>query len=358
MEAQVARASQRAFRFVATLVAVCTSSFGTAAAYRTTNFTVDAPTPQLAKEIGDTAERYRVTLANEWLGRELANWSQPCPIKARVSQQLGAGGATSFVFDRGQVFGWKMDIQGSRERVLDSVLPHEITHTIFATHFRQPLPRWADEGACTTVEHQSEIAKQERMLIDFLKTRRGIPFSDMFAMKEYPQDVLPLYAQGHSLSRYLIAQRGKQEFLNFLADGMQDENWPRALHEHYQYDHLLALQNSWLGWVKAGRPEIQPTGGVALASAQVEPPAKAPEARSDVAVLSPGSHVVSGVQAPSPSSPQQSQASTSPATAQTGVAAPAAKRSVYGESVTWTPSKHPPIAAFHEASRPRDGAFK
>ena len=51
----------------------------------------------------------------------------------RMSRRIkGAGGATSFVFDRGEVFGWKMNIQGSRERILDSVLPHEVTHTIFA----------------------------------------------------------------------------------------------------------------------------------------------------------------------------------------------------------------------------------
>ena len=104
------------------------------------------------------------------------------------------------MFDRGEVFDWKMNIQGSRERILDSVLPHEVTHTIFASYFRRPLPRWADEGACTTVEHRSEIAKQERNLIEFLKTGRGIPFSQMFAMKEYPSDVMPLYAQGHSLA--------------------------------------------------------------------------------------------------------------------------------------------------------------
>ena len=61
-----------------------------------------------------------------------------------------------------------MHIQGSRERILDSVLPHEITHTIFATHFGRPLPRWADEGACTTVEHVSEKAKQDNFLIQFL----------------------------------------------------------------------------------------------------------------------------------------------------------------------------------------------
>lgn len=227
------------------------------AGHRTANFWVDAPTPQLAKEIGDTAEKCRKELAIEWLGKELPQWSKPCPIKAVVAENLGAGGATSFVFDRGEVFGWRMEIQGSRERILDSVLPHEVTHTIFACHFRQPLPRWADEGACTTVEHRSEINKQENMLIEFLQTRRGIPFSQMFRMKEYPHDVLPLYAQGHALAEFLIDQHGKHAFLNFLADGMQDENWERAIDQHYGYQNMKVLQDSWLGWVKDGRPDLQ-----------------------------------------------------------------------------------------------------
>jgi hypothetical protein len=171
---------------------------------------------------------------------------------------LGAGGATSFVFDRGQVFGWKMNIQGSRERILDSVVPHEVTHTIFASYFRKPLPRWADEGACTTVEHHSEIAKQERMLVNFLKTQRGIRFSEMFAMKDYPADVMPLYAQGHSLAAWLIESRGRKAFLEFLADGMQDENWPRAVEKHYGFEGLASLQNAWLDWVKQGRPHLTP----------------------------------------------------------------------------------------------------
>ena len=122
-----------------------------AAGHRTANFIVEAPTPALARRIGDAAEQYRHDLAVEWLGQPLPRWSRPCPISAQVAPQLGAGGATSFVFDNGEVFNWTMTIQGSEERILDSVLPHEITHTIFATHFRQPLPRWADEGACTTV---------------------------------------------------------------------------------------------------------------------------------------------------------------------------------------------------------------
>lgn len=276
-----------------------------AAGYRTANFTVDAPTPQLAKEIGDSAESWRKSLAMEWLGVEMPQWATPCPIKAQVSPQLGAGGATSFVFDHGEVFDWRMNIQGSRERVLDSVLPHEITHTIFASYFRQPLPRWADEGACTTVEHTSEIQKQERMLIEFLHTQRGIPFSDMFAMREYPKDVLPLYAQGYALSEYLIGQRGRQAFLAFLADGMKDENWPRAVKEHYGYDHLLALQNSWLDWVRAGRPEIQPsTEAVAATGLPPQPIAAIPGGRRQATSASPVIHPQANDVTPTPAEPQ------------------------------------------------------
>jgi hypothetical protein len=229
-----------------------------AAGYKTTNFVVSAPTPQLAKEIGDSAEAWRSKLAIEWLGKELPSWSKPCPIHAKVAAGMGAGGATSFIFDRGEVFGWKMNIQGSRERILDSVLPHEVTHTIFASHFRQPLPRWADEGACTTVEHPSEIAKQERNLVQFLKTGRGIPFKQMFAMKEYPPDVMPLYAQGHSLAQWLIESRGREAFLVFLEDGMRDDDWQRAVHQHYGFNDLVTMQHTWNDWVKQGRPRLTP----------------------------------------------------------------------------------------------------
>jgi hypothetical protein len=248
MEARLLRA--------ALLAAVLASSLG--AGYRTTNFVVEAPTSEQAEKIGRMAEQYRRELAIDWLGNALPNWPQPCPIHAQVAPQLGAGGATSFMFDRGTVFGWQMNIQGSEERIIDSVLPHEVTHTIFASYFLRPLPRWADEGACTTVEHQSERGKQERMLIDFLRTGRGIAFSQMFVMTEYPQDILPLYAQGYALARFLIDQKGKREFLVYLKDGMSSDDWTAATERHYGYKNLAVLQNTWLDWVKRGSPLANP----------------------------------------------------------------------------------------------------
>jgi hypothetical protein len=278
----------RAIPVLALSVGMCwlvadTQSVHAAAGYKTANFVVSAPSPQLAKEIGDTAEMWRKKLAVEWIGKEMPPWAKPCPIRAKLAS--GAGGATSFVFDRGEVFNWNMNIQGTRERMLDSVLPHEVTHTIFASYFRQPLPRWADEGACTTVEHRSEIAKQERMLVDFLKTGRGIPFDQLFAMKDYPQDVMPLYAQGHSLASWLIESRGKKAFLEFLADGMSDEDWTRAVHKHYGYDSLLAMQSSWNSWVREGRPQLTPPTSPIGLVAQANSPRPAAGGRSGKEIL-------------------------------------------------------------------------
>jgi hypothetical protein len=215
---------------------------------------VEAPTDDLARKIGDAAEQYRHTLAVEWTGAPLPRWSRPCPITAQVAPHLGAGGATSFVFDKGEVFNWTMTIQGSEERILDSVLPHEITHTVFASYFRQPLPRWADEGACTTVEHPVERARQHRMLIEFLTTGRGIAFPEMFAMREYPADVLPLYSQGYSLARYLIERGGRHKYVAFVRDGLARDDWAGSLAKHYGVGDIPQLQHVWLDWVKQGCP--------------------------------------------------------------------------------------------------------
>ncbi len=150
-----------------------------------------------------------------------------------------------------------MRVQGTEQRILDSVLPHEVTHTILATHFRRPLPRWADEGACTTVEHMAEKKKQQNMLITFLKTNKGISFSQMFAMKDYPPDVLPLYAQGYSLARFLIDQGGRKKFVNFVGDGLRREDWTGAIARNYGYKSLGQLQDKWLDWVKQGSPSLE-----------------------------------------------------------------------------------------------------
>ena len=240
------------------------------ARHRSANFIVETSDPRLAQQFAETAEKYRHDLAIEWLGQEMPNWSQPCPMTVMVGPNLGAGGATTFVFDRGEVFGWRMSIQGSEQRVLDSVMPHEITHMIFASRFRQPLPRWADEGGATTVENIAERNKYQRMLDQFLRTGRGIAFSKMFAMTEYPSDVMPLYAQGYSLAEYLVQIGGRPKYVAFLDDGLKNKDWSGAIVRNYGVQDLGQLQNTWLTWVKQGSPAIGPRDGQPAVGASPE----------------------------------------------------------------------------------------
>jgi len=241
-----------------TVLAVLLVSLTAAARYRTPNFIVEATDPNFAAQVAQAAENYRRQLAIEWLGKELPNWSQPCPITVNVGANLGAGGATTFVFDRGTVTGWRMSIQGPPDRLLDSVLPHEITHMIFASHFRRPLPRWADEGAATTVEHPSERRKYYLMLHQFLRSGQGISFSQMFAMKDYPPNPMPLYAQSYSLADYLIQLGGRRKYVEFVGDGLSSGDWAGAVRRNYGISDLGQLQNTWLAWVRQGSPPLRP----------------------------------------------------------------------------------------------------
>jgi hypothetical protein len=141
---------------------------------------------------------------------------------------------------------------------------------ILASHFRRPVPRWADEGAASSVEHSSERAKHQKMLYQFLRTGRGIAFNRMLAMKEYPRDIMPLYAQGHSLATFLIQHGGKRKFVNFLADGMNADQWSAAIKRHYGITDTGTLQNTWLAWVRKGSPQLKSPPSLPAAAAPAE----------------------------------------------------------------------------------------
>lgn len=222
------------------------------------NFIVFAANPTWATKVAEVAEQHRRELAIYWLGEELPAWGQRCPIHVQAAANLGAGGETRFSLIGNSVGNWMMNVQGTEERILDSVLPHEITHTIFATHFapyNKYVPRWADEGACTTVEHPEEKQKHEYFLQEFLRNRRGIAFNRMFTLKDYPHDILPLYAQGHSVVQFLLDQGGARKFVTFLEEGMRTDRWEQAMKNHYVYENLGELQTLWNKWLADGSPE-------------------------------------------------------------------------------------------------------
>lgn len=265
-----------ALRAAGLLAALVWTTALQAATVTSRNFVVHAPTDDVAQQVADTAEMCRRELAILWLGKELPTWYRPCPIKVKVGQ-IGAGGATTFTFEGGEVFGWNMNVQGTLERILDSVIPHEVSHTIFASHFRRPLPRWADEGAATLVEHESERLRQTKLLNQVIRTSRRIPLQHLLEITEYPEDmqqVLTLYAEGYSLADFLVQQKGAEgraTYLAFLADA-HEHNWSYAFKKHYGYENVQMVERNWTTWIAGGSQPISPSdGGTLLADAGSRP---------------------------------------------------------------------------------------
>lgn len=223
------------------------SSLG--ATYPTPNFLVEAPTIQVAQQVGQYAEHYRREKALQWLGQEMPPWSERCPLHVKITFG-GSGGATSFNFDFAQGQVWQtMQIEGALDRLLASVLPHEVTHTVFAHYFRRPVPRWADEGGAVLSEDDLERGRHDQMVRQILNAGRGIPLRRLFSLSEYPHEVGSLYAEGYSVANFLVASSSRQAFLAFVAQGMQG-NWDAAVQAHYRYQNVEQLEEAWKTYLR------------------------------------------------------------------------------------------------------------
>jgi hypothetical protein len=255
-------ATRRLFYSVAVAIVFCALP-AAAATYHTTNFTVDAPTTELARQFGEQAEHFRKLKAREWLGQEMPNWQHPCPLKVTISRD-GPSGATTFDFGR-QPISQYMQISGPLERLLNSVLPHEITHTVFAYYFKQPVPRWADEGGSVLSEDDMERNRHDQMCRQLLNAGRAMRVGWLFSLKDYPSDVMVLYAQGFSLSRFLVDSADRQTFLEFVKSGMH-QGWDQATQRYYHFDSVNELETAWIESLR------RPRNG-AIASAQPKPTA-------------------------------------------------------------------------------------
>lgn len=209
------------------------------------NFLVEAPSPEVARRVLEVAEQQRKAQALTWLGEELPPWPEPCRLKVTVGKG-SSGGATTFAFDSGRVLSRSMHADGSLDRILENVLPHEITHTILADHFRRAVPRWADEGAAVLSEDENERVRHDQVAREILQTPgRAMTLRKLFTLKDYPADVLVLYAQGFSVTDFLVARKDRNTFLNFVYRGSGGE-WDAAAQKHYGFRTIEELEEAWL----------------------------------------------------------------------------------------------------------------
>src|SRR5207244_4609508 len=120
------------------------------------------------------------------------------------------------------------------DRLLASGVAQEVTPTVFAHYFRCPVPRWADEGGAVLSEDDLERGRHDQMVRQILNAGRAIPLRRLFTLRDYPQEVGALYAEGYSVASFLVHSSSQPAFLRFVAQGMQGD-WDAAVQAHYHY---------------------------------------------------------------------------------------------------------------------------
>lgn len=190
------------------------------------------------------AEEARINISVFWTGRPLrGDWYRPCPITV-VSEgnDVGAGGSTTMTFDRGEVFNWNMRVQGSRTMIRDSVIPHEVHHTVIASHARRGVERWLDEGMATLFETPQEQARIRRQAARYMDHDHCVfrHFDD----QRYPQgseNVMALYSTGFTFVEWLVEQKGTSTLWQFATDR-------RKASEKFQRFYGMSVSTAWGRW--------------------------------------------------------------------------------------------------------------
>ncbi len=236
---------------LSSILVLLAGSLAPQASYQSPNFVVEAATPEVARRVADSAERYRKELALLWLGKKLPDWPFPCHIEVTLTLKRPQG-FTSIDFDQGEVHFRKVEVQGSLERILKGPLPHELTHVIFQQFFATPPPRWADEGGAILSEDGVQGALQHQLLRKMIADQRHFPLRRLFEMRDYPRDVLCLYAQGHSVAHFLVAEKDHKTFLVFVRDGTAN-GWDEAVKTQYGYETVEQLEAAWMNWLRRSK---------------------------------------------------------------------------------------------------------
>ncbi|WP_437229187.1 thioredoxin family protein [Planctomicrobium sp. SH661] len=216
-------------------------------------------------EMQRVAEQARIRSARFWTGNDLPGaWSSPCPIQFSYTNHAGCG-STRFQMHGGEVFGWRMEVAGTREAILRDVIPHEVDHMVRASLTRKGIERWLDEG-CAVLMESPQVHEHLRSIAS--KLDPAMITLDWLEGRNYPPagQIQQLYAMGFSLAEFLLERGSPSQLLEFQRD---PAGMTVRLQRHYNLN-VESLRSGWLNWMRSdcrmrcaeGRCRLHPpTGG-------------------------------------------------------------------------------------------------
>lgn len=195
---------------------------------------INLPSPQKEKW-EDLAEHWRTKWFKLFVGEDIP-YKEIATLKITVNDRLKVGGGqTTFVIDNSEVHNFRIEIQGPVEGMSNTVLPHEVMHTILASYYKRGLPRWADEGYCSYIEP---------IKVNMPWTTR-YPFHAIMEMTDYPPDTKSFYMQSMSMVDWLINLKDLKTFRSFLEEAPFGGDHQPALLKYYNFKSYQEAEQAW-----------------------------------------------------------------------------------------------------------------
>ena len=254
-------------------------SFGNWQTFQTANFQIFHNDPALARKVAVKAEAARRDAAKRWSGVEpTASWTPKCDLylyptaeifAAETQQPPESPGFSTAGLSEGRVTARLVKLRVDHAKMLDAVLPHEVTHIVLADLFPvKQIPRWADEGMSVLSEPDGDQSLRARDLSE--------PFSkdvlfhlDVLMTADYPSGNYwaLYYAQSVSLTRYLVSQGTPTQFVQFVR-ATQAMSLDAALKQTYRLASVAELESRWKTHARSTLQSMTASAGASNSSAE------------------------------------------------------------------------------------------
>jgi tetratricopeptide (TPR) repeat protein len=241
----------------AELTGYAKSSDGPALTLETENFTIVHYNDALAREVAGRAESERLRIMNDLKLKPFSKKTRiiihrtQAEYTARTAQPEWTGGYTKFFFEGTNVTQLEIHSWQTSQRLLTSVLPHEITHVLVAANARNSagLPRCLHEGIAVLEEPQFRHTYMLNFLKVRLKSQEFVPLSDLLTMRDYPRDPEFFYAEGYALVQFLVNQRGSDVVGALIGTIQSPEMAAVEVLKASGAPNMEALDEQWKKWI-------------------------------------------------------------------------------------------------------------
>jgi len=245
----------------------------------TTNFRIfHKHGKDLIEKVARVAEMSRTNAYAKWLGAADEAWNPKCFIYVDNAE---GGNTKSLHGVRGYAkrggLGWStrryIRVRAKDAGLLDSVLPHEITHAVmFGEFVESDAPPWAHEGMAGLAQSKSDLDQYKETVLNAYRTRGLFYVGKVIDLDEYPaDDVGVYYAESVSLVEFLVHEKGERGFIRFLRDAVRTGT-EAALKKHYGFADFRDLEKRWKAYT-FGDGQRPPQGFARLTEQVKERPA-------------------------------------------------------------------------------------